>query len=53
MDRLEAAEGRRAQEGAEAEHKPIMLAEPQLMLTAGDYFVLVSQLTKLKIPKLL
>ncbi|XP_077291324.1 clathrin heavy chain [Arctopsyche grandis] len=35
VDRLEAAEGRRAQEGAEAEHKPIMLAEPQLMLTAG------------------
>lgn len=35
LERLEQAEGRRAQEGAEQEHKPILLAEPQLMLTAG------------------
>lgn len=35
VDKLEEAESRRAEESAEVDHKPMMMQEPQLMLTAG------------------
>ncbi|XP_026468031.1 clathrin heavy chain [Ctenocephalides felis] len=35
VDKLEQNEAERQQEGAEQENKPMMLSEPQLMLTAG------------------
>uniref|UniRef100_A0A224XCR3 Clathrin heavy chain n=1 Tax=Panstrongylus lignarius TaxID=156445 RepID=A0A224XCR3_9HEMI len=35
VDKLEEAEARRLEERAEQDHKPMMMPEPQLMLTAG------------------
>lgn len=35
VDKLEANEAQRQQEGESTENKPIMLPEPQLMITAG------------------
>lgn len=38
VDKLEAADAERQKEGESTEHKPIILAEPQLMLTAGPAY---------------
>lgn len=35
VDKLEAANAEREKEGENTEHKPIIMQEPQLMLTAG------------------
>lgn len=35
MDKLEASDAQRQQEGEQTEHKPIILQEQQLMITAG------------------
>lgn len=35
VDKLEAANVEREKEGENTEHKPIIMQEPQLMLTAG------------------
>lgn len=35
MDKLETADAERQKEGEQSEHKPMILPEPQLMLTAG------------------
>ncbi|KAG8038474.1 hypothetical protein G9C98_006170 [Cotesia typhae] len=35
VDKLEEAESRRAEETSHEEHKPMIMPEPQLMLTAG------------------
>lgn len=35
VDKLEAADAERQKEGENTEHKPMMMQEPQLMLTAG------------------
>jgi clathrin heavy chain len=38
VDKLEAANAEREKEGETAEHKPIIMQEPQLMLTAGPAY---------------
>lgn len=38
MDKLEAANAEREKEGENTEHKPIIMQEPQLMLTAGPAY---------------
>ncbi len=35
VDKLEASDAQRQQEGEQTEHKPIILQEQQLMITAG------------------
>lgn len=38
VDKLEAANAEREKEGENTEHKPIIMQEPQLMLTAGPAY---------------
>jgi clathrin heavy chain len=38
VDKLEAANAEREKEGENTEHKPIIMQEPQLMLTAGPTY---------------
>jgi len=38
VDKLEAANAEREKEGESTEHKPIIMQEPQLMLTAGPAY---------------
>ncbi len=38
MDKLEAADAERQKEGENSENKPMMIQEPQLMLTAGPAY---------------
>lgn len=38
VEKLEEADAKRSTESAEHEAKPAMMMEPQLMLTAGNYF---------------
>lgn len=35
VDKLEANDAQRQQEGEQTEHKPMIIPEPQLMITAG------------------
>lgn len=43
VDKLEASDAQRQQEGEQTEQKPIILPEPQLMITAGPGIGMVPQ----------
>lgn len=45
VDKLEAANAEREKEGENTEHKPIIMQEPQLMLTAGPAYQYAPQYT--------
>lgn len=45
VDKLEAADAERQKEGENTEHKPIIMQEPQLMLTAGPAYQYAPQYT--------
>jgi clathrin heavy chain len=45
VDKLEAANAEREKEGEDTEHKPIIMQEPQLMLTAGPAYQYAPQYT--------
>lgn len=45
VDKLEQANAEREKEGENTEHKPIIMQEPQLMLTAGPAYQYAPQYT--------
>lgn len=45
VDKLEQANAEREKEGENTEHKPIIMQEPQLMLTAGPAYQYAPQFT--------